>query len=661
MTKKASGRSRRLATRRSAPPDESGKLKIGDDWNAIRIIALSQSNPLKAIAEFVENSIDAKARHVTITRFRQNREAYLRITDDGDGVALDPDGKPNFRYVATHICDSIKRRIKAQGESGIQGEFGIGLLSFWTVGQSLSMICAGADGKSYEMRMVQGDPSYTVTTRRALIGESGTRLTVGPLLPGIRHMSGEKLQWFLASELRDRIRSSRVDIRISDRLARAEFAVSPREFEGQLLHHLPLPKTACGDVYVELYLAEPRPDRVPCLGRSGTRVLAGLTELDLFQKSPWNSGYFAGVIDAPFLNLTPGTRLGVIFDERLQMLVESLSELEIVLANIVEEQRQIAGERANRDTIKAIQKAFREALLILPEEEYDWFDLYDLEKSTLVRRHRQNKPNSWLPQAEGESNAGTTDPGHQPAFVAEGAVAAADPERPENAPQQKSFFEHPGPLYSARISPSACTMSVGSSRTFQAVARDQSRRLVTDHLHYHWQITEGSGQWDAADRATVTLVAPGEPQLLKLSLTITQLDNGTPAGRAPGEGTSNLAGSGTAEAIPTAQAEAIITVTDSLVPHPASSHPRRGLPEYTFEKQPGQLWRSRFDPDANLIVINSGHRDFVYAARNKSLKLRYICRLFGKELVLQNFPGASPEQLLERFIELGLYTEENLR
>ena len=47
---------------------DRGKLRIGDDWNAIRIIALSQSNPLKAIAEFVENSIDAHAATVTITR-----------------------------------------------------------------------------------------------------------------------------------------------------------------------------------------------------------------------------------------------------------------------------------------------------------------------------------------------------------------------------------------------------------------------------------------------------------------------------------------------------------------------------------------------------------------------------------------------------------------
>src|SRR6266446_459548 len=58
-------------------PNERGKLKIGDDWNAIRIIALSQSNPLKAIAEFVENGIDAKAATITITRGREHGEHYL--------------------------------------------------------------------------------------------------------------------------------------------------------------------------------------------------------------------------------------------------------------------------------------------------------------------------------------------------------------------------------------------------------------------------------------------------------------------------------------------------------------------------------------------------------------------------------------------------------
>lgn len=107
---------------------DGGKLKIGDDWNAIRIIALSQSNPLKAIAEFVENSIDARATTITIARGRERGEHYLRIRDDGEGVPRDADGVLDFKYVATHICDSIKRRLKADGHSQrLQGEFGIGL------------------------------------------------------------------------------------------------------------------------------------------------------------------------------------------------------------------------------------------------------------------------------------------------------------------------------------------------------------------------------------------------------------------------------------------------------------------------------------------------------------------------------------------------------
>src|SRR5689334_13642302 len=92
-----------------------GKLKIGDDWNAITIIALSQSNPLKAIAELVENSIDAKARTITITRGREHSRHFLAIRDDGEGVPRDEEGQPDFHYVATHICDSIKRKLKSGG------------------------------------------------------------------------------------------------------------------------------------------------------------------------------------------------------------------------------------------------------------------------------------------------------------------------------------------------------------------------------------------------------------------------------------------------------------------------------------------------------------------------------------------------------------------
>jgi hypothetical protein len=106
----------------------------------------------------------------------------------------------------------------------------------------------------------------------------------------------------------------------------------------------------------------------------------------------------------------------------------------------------------------------------------------------------------------------------------------------------------------------------------------------------------------------------------------------------------------------------LITVTDALIPElPKSSGGRQGLPAYTFEHAPGELWRSHYQEARNLIVINNAHRDFVYASRNRTLKLRYICRLYVKELVRSNFPGLAAEQLLERMVELSLYTEEHLK
>ena len=107
--------------------------------------------------------------------------------------------------------------------------------------------------------------------------------------------------------------------------------------------------------------------------------------------------------------------------------------------------------------------------------------------------------------------------------------------------------------------------------------------------------------------------------------------------------------------------EALITVTNELLAQlgPATV-PAQGLPGYTFERAPGESWRSRLDAKRNLIVVNNGHRDFVYASRSKSLKLRYLVRLYAKELVLRNFVGLPADQLLERMVELSLRTEEHL-
>src|SRR5712691_5724072 len=343
--------------------DQRGKLRIGNDWNAITIIALSQSNPLKAIAELVENSIDARATNITIIRGRSEGRHYLEVQDNGQGIPRDADGRPDFRYVATHICDSIKRRLKADGASGLQGEFGIGLLSFWTVGNELTMTSIGADQHAYQMVMRRGDPSYAVAPKRALFGDGGTEVRIAPLLDGIRALSGEKIQWYLAAELRDRIRQTGVRINIVDRLARKQYAVEPRQYEGRLLHQLPAVRTSLGDIYAELYLNAPSSTNCVALFRHGTRVVEDLVLVDNFERPPWNLRYLQGHVDAPFLNLTPGTRSGFIHDAAYAALCEGLRPIECKLVELIEEQRRAEEEQTSREQLQTIQRAFREALL----------------------------------------------------------------------------------------------------------------------------------------------------------------------------------------------------------------------------------------------------------------------------------------------------------
>jgi len=592
-------------------PHQKGKLRIGDNWNAITIIALSQSNPLKAIAEFVENSIDAKAQNITIVRGQERGDHYLKITDDGEGIHRTEAGLPDFAYVATHICDSIKREIKSKGAEGIQGEFGIGLLSFWTVGEELTMASSGNDGRGYQMRMSKGDPGYTIHERRSLLPLTGVELVIRQLLPGVRQLSGEKIQWYLASELRDRIRASGVTIKVIDRRARKEFIVEPREFAGRLLHHLgPLP-SPLGDVYTELYLGEPDSQTHISLYRAGTRILEDMRDIDIFNHEPWLSPYLQGIIDAPFLNLTPGTRSGVIQDEALQTLESALVPLEQQLIEIIDGQRRAEEERASVKILRSVQNALREAVLSLPAEQYDWFDIH---AQTLRKT--------------GKLHTSSPDLFEQDAQSPDAALS--------RTPVQKQFFEFAGPLFSVKIVPQSCVLPVGETKTLHAVARDKSKKHIDDTVSFFWEVAEGDGRIASSGSELAVYTAAQNPGLVKIRVSATQGDITCPA-------------------------EAMITVTESLLPEisrtPAVT---QGLPGYTFKKASGELWRSQYHEEQNVIVINNGHRDFVFASKNKTLKIRYIARLFAKELVCKNFKGTPADELLERMIELTLYMEENL-
>jgi hypothetical protein len=229
--------------------------------------------------------------------------------------------------------------------------------------------------------------------------------------------------------------------------------------------------------------------------------------------------------------------MGVVHDERLAAFLESLGELEAALNEVIRQQQHAAEEKSNQDTLRAIQRAFREALLVLPEEEYDWFEAYG------VGGHRR--------LGSGGARSG------MPLPVESGDVPGGLQTASENGDSQREFFEYAGPLFSVRIAPASCTIPVKTSRQLRAIARDRGGRQIDQDVIYEWSVLEGLAQLANEDGEIVTLTAPDEPQLVRLQVCARQ-----------------------DEVIVTA--EALITITDSIMAcrntHSRNAPARSGVP-----------------------------------------------------------------------------------
>jgi len=109
------------------------KLKPADPFDLIRWLARSQSDPRKALAELVQNSLDANAPHVWIERRRVRRSPALVIRDDGEGIVPEMARDEALRAIATNIGHSRKRGLspRERHERVVAGKYGIGLLGRW--------------------------------------------------------------------------------------------------------------------------------------------------------------------------------------------------------------------------------------------------------------------------------------------------------------------------------------------------------------------------------------------------------------------------------------------------------------------------------------------------------------------------------------------------
>jgi hypothetical protein len=578
-----------------------GKLRIGDEWNAISIIAMTQANPLKAVAELVENSIDAGAKRVVIVRERQRGIPVLSVSDDGQGVRLNETSVPDFEYVATHICDSIKRKLDEAQRKGIQGQFGIGLLGFWSLGDEMTMISKTKGSRqTWHWRMRRESPDYDEPQPHSSERDHfGVDVIVSNLNPATKNLlTGEKLNKYLSGELRDRIKESGLTVKIYDKLSsgKKEFTVRPKEFTGERIRDVTVVSIPrYGEITLELYANYPAEGEAlnVSVSKSGTRVKKSILEIDEFRHAPWDTNRLEGVIDYPRLRLAPGTRENIVPDEYFQRFVEGVRSVEQRILRVVEEKEKDIEEKASKEVLKSIQKAFADAWQDLPEGEYEWFE---------VRKRG---------------------PGPEPP-----TPPVAVPSHPR--PEEPAVFD--APLSHVRILPKYGTVLVNDEKKFTARPYDAKNRLILSGIKYEWFAPSALGVLAPQDNMATYKAGPQQ------GVTVIEV----------------LCTQGSTQK----RDQATLVI---VLERPAGGKIAKGLPPFDLTHGPSDGWRSRYNTGLRLLEVNDLHRDYVFVKQRPLHKRRYVFRLYAKELVLLNYPSAIDNATaLERLIEVMTRIEPRL-
>ncbi|NOT31808.1 MAG: hypothetical protein HOP15_15290, partial [Planctomycetes bacterium] len=223
-------------------PAASVRLRPQNPFDLIRLLARSQSDPRKAVAELVQNSLDAGARKIELTWLNEKGRRVLRIWDDGTGIFPELERDEALRRIATTIGHSHKRHLSPseRREQMILGKYGIGLIGFWSVSAVMEIESRVGGGPALCLRLhedeeraelskvrqkvLADEPTYTEITLRGL-HEAAARIIRPP-----------RLQAYLAGELRGQLLERAAELSIHDRVSRGtaqkHFLVKPQPFLG---------------------------------------------------------------------------------------------------------------------------------------------------------------------------------------------------------------------------------------------------------------------------------------------------------------------------------------------------------------------------------------------------------------------------------------------
>lgn len=369
---------------------EEKELKIGNQETAILHMLSSQSDPQKALAELVENCIDAKAKNIKILRHIHKGSIEIIISDDGEGVKSGQDGNSDMDRIATSICDSIKKYFDEQTRRNVIGEFALGLLGFSAIGGNLEMISkTKTSTKTKYLSLKRDSIKYKSGDAKKKLKESGTEVRVWPIHNKIKQrFTVEKLNKYLGEELCERIRQTQVSIKIEDRIGRKkEIVVKPLDYNGDRITKIDKVKTPSGNIKFKLYVAQQGDYGKVSIYRKGTKVLDDITEIDGLENEPWNNPLLEGMIDSRFIKVPPATRKGIFPDEQFKELIEAIESIEKPIIEILKEAEVQREQELSRDIIKKLRDAFDDVMGDLSDE-YNWFGT----KGNLGIKDRDREP-----------------------------------------------------------------------------------------------------------------------------------------------------------------------------------------------------------------------------------------------------------------------------
>ncbi|MGH9462155.1 MAG: ATP-binding protein [Vicinamibacteria bacterium] len=605
---------------------ETGRVRVHDPFELIRWLALSQPDPRKALAELVQNSLDAAARVIRVTRVRERGIPCLKILDDGEGIIPEMSRPEALRYIATHIGHSRKRSLSPQQrlELMTQGQYGIGLLGFWSLGERLEMRTYVPGQKPRRLILNRDRSQYVIEPIKGRLAfeERFTEVVVvGLHREAMTMLVTRRAADYLGAELRGQLLARDVDLVVEDKIARGRarrsVSVKPPRFLGERLEGLgPLEVPGYPPIRLEIYFTGDETNGAErhslAVYAAGTLVCEGFHELAALglDHPPWTDGRLTGLVDFPALRVAPGSRRGVVPDEAARAFVAALAKIERLLNELLEAREREQAQQLDRNLIRDLQRAFR--------------DFYRHRPSYTMLPVRSSEDETSGP---GDTGQGGVDDGDQ---ASEGMAGPSESLLgAESAPIVDLF--PPGPLATVEIRPSRILIECAGTKVARALAMDGERRAISSAVDFRWELSESIGVLHAID---------GNPAKVQIV-----------AGERPATGTlSVVARVGDREA----RASVPVEVLEDLGAGPADE----GIPAPELVDNRGAGWRSRILD--GRWQVNTGHRDYLAIADRPALKLRYLALLFAKEVVLRSSQDPRLEDPLEQLAEIAAYADRRI-